>query len=323
MATEGLNKIFCGTDIKNTGICECFFDPKLLEGALLVPKDKVFTEDELSDANIAATMAALILANKNLRIFPIQGFVQITDNSEEDTIQTFGYGGQADAKEGNYNWFFQFVNGGLNLSNALRTFNGLTGKYRAVFIDLSQNTILGTSRKDANGDNGLGGIPLERLKTAKWKPADGTNTAVYGIHFSFKAPYINELIAFKKVSIDSLILSELNGLEDIKLTITEADDTGDVVTITAATDCGSTDLYDLYADEFANEEAWVVKNAAGDPITVTVVKNETAKGWDITYTTADVTDGDTITLAAPSVLAVAPVSVVGYEGDTVTVELGS
>ena len=53
------------------------------------------------------------------------------------------------------------------------------------------------------------------------------------------------------------------------------------------------------------------------------MKDDAAKGWVISYTTADVTDGDTITLAAPTVLDASPINVSGYESDTVTVELGS
>lgn len=318
---EGINKIFCGTDVKNTGTCECFFSPELIEGVILVPRKMVFTETMLADASIAAAMSALTLAPKAQRVFPVMGFVQVTDNSEEDTIQTFGYGGQADAREGNYNWFFQFVNGGVNLSNSLRSFNGLIGKYAAIFVIPSQNTLIGTSKKDDEGNAGLAGIPLERLKTAKWKLADGTNAAIYGINFSFRPQYINELIAFKKVSTDSLVLSELAGLEDILLEIVEAD-SGDV-TVRADTDCGSTDLFDLYADEFENPEAWIVKDADGETKTITsVTKDEDGKNWNIVLD-GSFENGDTIQLAAASVLAADPVNVVGYESNVVTVSLGS
>lgn len=321
---EGLNKIICAANVKNTGICECFFDPKLIDGYILVPKDRVFTETELLDANIQATLEAAIAVSPAGRIYPVNGLVAITDNSEDDVIQTFGYGGQTDAREGDYNWFFQFLNGGLNLSNNLRSFNGLIGKYRVIFTISSQNIMFGTSRKDANGDNGLGGIPLVRLKPGnKWKPADGTNVAQYGSNFSFKAPYINEQIAYKSVSTESYILSELNGLEDIKLAIVEADSAADTVLVRADSDCGSTDLYDLYDDELNQAVAWVVEKADGTAVTITVAKDDDAKAWLLSYTTAEVEDGDTITLAAPAVLGAAPINVVGYEANTVIVSLGS
>jgi hypothetical protein len=318
---EGINKIFCGADVKNTGICECFFDPKLITGAILVPRNKVFTSTELLDANVLATMNTAISTVKNSRIFPIQGLLALTDNSEDDTIQTFGYGSTVTVREGKYQWLFQFQNGGVNLSNALRTFNGLIGKYAVIFIE-SQNTLIGTSKIDVDGSYGLAGVPLEDLFTPKWKASDGSNVTVYGIRFAFQAPYINENIAFKKVAVGSLMLTEINGLEDITLELVEA--TGDEdATVRADTDCGSTDLFDLYADEFANEEAWIVKDADGNLRTITgVVANTGPKNWTLTSSTP-FEDGDTIQLAAPTVLAVPPVSVVGYESNILTLAIGS
>jgi hypothetical protein len=314
---EGLNRIFCGTDAKNTGICDCFFDPKLMIGAILVPKNKVFTEAELLDDVIQDTLETLVMTTKKNRIYVIQGFVAITDSSEEPTNETFGYGTIEPVKEGHYNWIFNYRKGGVNLSNALRTFNGLTGKYSVIFIE-NQNHLLGTSKKDVNGNDGLAGIPLEVLYTFPWKANSGTNLAAYRTQFNFLPNYINEGIAFKKVSQTKYILQELVGLEDIKLT--DAGGVGASQTITAVTDCGSTDLYDLFADEFANEEAWVGYDSAGALVaTNTVVKNATKKGWDITF--AGVVAS--VTMAAPSILAAAPVNVSGYESDEITIGSGS
>lgn len=323
---EGINKIFCGTDVKNTGVCDCFFDPKLMTGGLLVPKDKVFTETELMDANIQATLEAAVQDAKNIRIFPLPTFNNITDSSEEDTVQTFGYGSTESVREGNYNWLLGFRKGGLNLSNAMRSFNGLTSKYRLILFE-SQNTMIGTSRKDVDGNNGLGGIPLEDLKTMKFKVNDGTNLSGYGIKVSFKPEYINELIAFKKVDINSYLLSELAGLESVVLKIEEVDEANDTVTLSASSDCGSTDLGTLFGEELEQVTAWIYKDADGVAKTVASVTftpgNDNVPGkWELDITEG-VADGDTITLAAPTVLAAAPINVTGYESNTVTVELGS
>lgn len=317
---EGINKIFCGSDVKNTGICECFFDPTEIVGAIAVPKTRVFTNNELLDANIQETFADAIISVKTSRVYPFQGFAAITDNTEEPTQQTFGYGAIRTVREGNYNWLFQITQGGVNASNARRSFNGLTGKFNYIFFD-AKNTLIGTSKLDANGDYGLAGVPMEDIYTAPWRAADGSNVTNYSTRFTFKPPYINENIAFKKVATASLMLTELAGLEDIILEMVEVD--GAAATVRADTDCGSTDLFDLYADEFANEEAWVVKSAAGDIKTITgVVANDGPKNWTVTIDEA-FENGDTIQLAAPTVLAVPPVSVVGYESNILTVALGS
>lgn len=323
---EGINKIFCGSDVKNTGVCDCFFDPKLITGGLLIPKDKVFTEDELKDENIQATLEAAVQDAKNIRIFPLPSFNGITDNSEDDVVQTFGYGSTESVREGNYNWLLAFRKGGVNLNNNLRTFNGLTAKYRLVLFE-SQNTIIGTSRKDVNGDDGLGGIPLEDLKAQKWKVNDGTNLTGYGLKVAFKPEYINELIAFKKVAVSSYLLSELAGLEDIKLEIEEVDEGTNTITVSASSDCGSTDMGDEFGEEMEQVTAWLLKNAEGEEKTITGVvftpgTNNTPGKWAITSDEA-IEDGDTLTMAAPSVLAAAPINVSGYEANTVTVELGS
>jgi hypothetical protein len=320
---EGLNKIFCGSDVKNTGICECFFDPKLITGAILVPKNKVFTSDELLDANIAATLAAAVSAAQASRIYPFQPFETITDNTEDPTRQTFGYGTVKTVREGKYNWALQFINGGLNLSNALRTFNGLIGKYAIIWLE-SQNTMIGTSKKDANDEWGLAGVPLSDLYQRPWRPSDGSNVSNYTFEASFDPVYINEKIAFKKVSFDSYLLAELAGLEDVKLTLVAAAEGGTTIEVSAETDCGSTNFYDLFKTELAQSAAWRVKDSAGDPVTVSgVVANDGPKTWTLTVSGHTNEDGDTIQLEEPAVLGANPINVVGYESDVLTLDFGS
>lgn len=310
---EGFNKIFCGQDAKNTGICDCFLDPKLIVGAILVPRDKVFTAEELADANIQETLEGLVEETKKNRILPIQGFVAITDSSEEPVNQTFGYGTIEPVRDGNYNWIFGFRKGGINLSNALRSYNGQTSKYSVIFIE-NQNTLLGTVRRDVNGDNGLAGIPLEVLYTFPWKANDGANLASYRTQFNFLPVYINENIAFKKVSVSSYVLQELVGLQDVELSL--LDGSGTTVTIGADTDCGATNMYDLYEDELENEEAWVGYDEDGAVIAPTsVTKDPDLKGWEIVWPSAPAS----VSLAAPTVLSVAPVSISGYESNELTI----
>lgn len=315
-----INAIECGTNVKNTGVCDCFLDPKLISGAILIPKARVLTQAEVNA--IQATLEGLVEAPKASRIFPIQNFVAVTDSSEEPTNQTFGYGSIEPVREGNYNLIFQYRQGGVNLSNALRSFNGLTAKYAVLFIE-NQNILIGTKKADINGADGIAGIPLEVLYNFPWKVNDGTNLASYRIQFGFRPEWVNENIAFAKVATTDYMLSELVGIEDITLTIVATDEALDTVDITATTDCGSTNLYDLFDDELAQATAWIVKDAAGNLITHTVAKNTATEGWTITYTTAELTEGDTIELAAPTVLAAAPINVSGYESNTVTVALGS
>lgn len=320
---EGLNKIFCGSDVKNTGICECFFDPALIDGAIFVPLKKVFTEAELSDLLIQTTLETAARTTKADRIYPFGPFEAITDNTEDPIRQTFGYGTVKTVREGKYNWLFQFTNGGLNLSNSLRSFNGLTGKYGWLLRE-SKNTLIGTSKKDVNGNWGLAAVTLADYYARPWKPSDGTNVTNYGVEVSFDPIYINEKIAFKRVSIDSYLLSEFVGLEDIVLTLVEAVEGGTTIEVSAATDCGSTDVYDLYSEEMAQALAWLLKDVAGEEQTISgVVANDDTKTWTITRSEGTNADGDTLELAAPSVLSAAPINVVGYESNKLTLDFGS
>lgn len=320
---EGINKIFCGSDVKNTGICECFFDAKLIIGAIFAPLKKVFTEAELADLQIQGTLEAAGRAIKAQRIFPFGPFEAVTDNTEDPTRQTFGYGTVRTVREGKYNWAFQFLAGGLNLSNALRSFNGLTGKYGVIFIE-SQNTLIGTNRKDANGNWGLAPIPMADIYTRPWRPSDGANLSNYTTEFSFDPVYINEKIAFKKVSIDQYLLSEFVGLEDIKLLLVDATAGGTVIEVKAETDCGSTDVFDLYQAELAQAAAWLVKDSAGNPKTIATVTAEAdTKTWLITISGDTVEDGDTVQLVAPAVLSEPPISIKGYESNVLTLDFGS
>lgn len=315
-----LNATQCSTNLKNTGICDCPFDPKLIVGEIKIPKTRVLTLAELND--IQATLEDLVQDVIANRIFPNHGFVAVTDGSEDPTFQTFGYGSQVPVREGKYNWTFQFYEGGVQKSNALRSFNGSGARYASIFID-SENTLIGTKKLDVNGEEGLAGVPMEGgyPYTYPWKANDGTNVTSYRTQYVFQPTYINENIAFFQVPKTTYLLTELAGLQDVTLKIVDTDDTADTLTIKAYGPCGE-DLYDSFADELEEVTAWIGSQGGVD-IVHTVAKDDAAKGWVITYTTLDLTEGDTWTLAAPTVLAAAPIVMPGYESNTVTVAAGS
>lgn len=317
MATK-INKIVCGDAVKNTGYCECPIDPKLIGGEILMPIDRVLTEEELSDANIVNTINELVLEDRKLRIYPFMVFNAITDNSEDPTVFTSGYGVPEPVREGLYNWIFGFRKGGLNLSNALRTFNYLTGKYAPVFIDKDNNAILGTSKLDADGGNGLGPVPLETLYTFPWKPADGSNPALYRHQVAFDPVYLNELVAFAKYDRKVINLMGIKGLEAIILKLEE--DNAPEYIVSAESDCGSTNIFELYREEFSELTAWVgIAEDDQEELNPTSVVANDDETWTLTFAEA-VTS---INLAAPKVLAATPINVVGYEGDEIVIGSGS
>lgn len=316
-----LNAIQCATNLKNTGVCDCPFDPKLIIGKIMIPKSRVLTQAEVDD--IQATLEDLVQVAKANRIFPVQKLVAVTDSSEEPTFKTFGYGSQVPVREGKYNWTFEFVEGGVPLNNALRSFNGSSSKYAELYIE-SSNVLIGTSKKDANGEDGLAGVPQEGgyPYTYPWKVANGTDPASYRTQSQFQPVYINDNIAFVQIPTTTYLLSELAGLQDVTLKIVATNDADDELTIKAYDACKK-DMYDDFSDELEEVTAWIGADADGTTIAKTVAKDDAAKGWVITYSSADLTEGDTWTLAAPTVLAVAPITMPGYESNTVTVAAGS
>lgn len=313
-----MNKIFCVSDIKNTGLCGCYFDPKLIIGGILVPNTLVLTDEQLAPENIAATFQELILAPKPQRIFPFIVFSGVTDSTEDPTIFTSGYGTPVPVREGSYNWIFDFLKGGVNLNNALRSFNGLTGKYSPLFVE-STNKLIGTKKMNADGVMGTAGIPLDTLYTFPWKLPDGTNPAGYRTQVAFRPEHINENIAFHAIDFADFTLATLNGLDTVALELAEQD--GLVYTITGTTDCGSNEAFDLYGTELAQVGAWTgVAVADGETIApASVTANAAAGGWDITFSE----EVSSINLAPAATLAAAPINVVGYEGEAVEIEVGS
>lgn len=310
---KNLNEVECGENFRNTGRCGCVFDPKLIIGKILVPLTLVLTKAQLNA--IQETLEGLVEAPQASRIYPVQGLAAVTDSSEDPTFFTFGYGTPVPVKEGNYNWVFSLSELGVDANNALRSFNG--SKYAEIYFD-NKNRLIGTAKKDADGQPGLAGVPQLNgyPYTYPWKVNDGTNPTGYRTQSQFRPEYVNENIAYFEVPVTDYLLTELEGLQDIRLTIEEIDEAGTTATVTAR-NCGE-NTFDAYADALAEPTAWLVPGKA----VTGVVKNEAAEGWDVTVDGA-FEDGDIITLAAPTVLAAAPINISGYEGSEAIVELGS
>lgn len=303
-----LNELVCAQDVANTGYGNCYLDMQQIVGAFIVPNGYKLTAAELAALTTTLTADAKVV-NKLNRIYPVGNFIQITDNSEDKTIQTFGYGGKKVTKEGSYDWTYQFTDGGLCLLKALRSFNS-NGKWSVLFYD-ANFTLFGTVGSEAGA---LYGIPTEMIWAAPWKPNDGTNTAMYSIQFNFQPRYINEDLGFY---VGTSALTEVAGLQDVILTKnTWVEGTG-VANVTAASVCG-TNLGEVYPTELAATGVWTAVNAVtGATITITSVAYVSAtKTFNVTIDTTDGdfpagTQGVLLNLAANSVLEAA--SIIGFE----------
>lgn len=303
-----LNALNCAEDIKNTGFGTCTLDFGAIVGAFIMSRDVSFTTEELAD--LQASLVADAIADKPARIYPVHGFEAITDNTEDPTFQTMASGRPVFIKEGNYNWIFQFIDGGLCLSNKLRSFNN--GNWAALFYDQKGN-LFGYQTTDSEGAAILKGVPLDIIYTYPWKANDFSNVTQYRIQFSFKPHYVNQNIGFVQ---SDFPLSEIQGVKDVALTVTSALAAG-VVGVDANVSCGGDDLHELYATELAVVGAWEAKNkATGAIITITTVTSNTT-GWTVTLSAVDPdypTAGNQLTLSLAKASVLSGLDVVGFEG---------
>lgn len=278
----------------NTGIPGCDFAPDKFVGAILIDKSTIIEDADIPD--IISKLQELTLATGRDRIHPIFRFEEIADNSEEETVSTLGYGSKQVVKEGKYDWTFRIVKGGLCLNNKLRAFNKASKK--VLFID-SNNVIYGT-----RVEGGFTGFTMDFFYAKPFKANDASNAAIFNVRFALAKPEeFNEKVAFVKADQD--IEEAVKGLIDLEL-VQLAVASGKV-TVGIRTACDKVNIYEAFGDVLAAGELWKVsKNGA--PVTITsVAKNDTAGGWDVSFTG---TGEHVITLAAPSVLAAANVG--GY-----------
>lgn len=315
MAT--LSTLQCVTGAKNTGIGACNFDPKNIVGAFLCPPGYVIPAASL------ATLQTQLLADseansKSARIFPIANFFDFKDSSEAPVVEKFGYGQSNTVRDGVYDWGFRFRLGGLNLSSALRSFNGNSNWF--LFVD-SKNQLIGTQALDTTSAISIGAIPAIEFYTDPLKPNDGKSTTTYMANFRFLPKFINELIEYvTDPGFD--ILSTVTGLQDVTLSIT-SDATPGVYHLKALAGPAQVNLANLGAVSTAIAAVgnWpsrnVLSGAAIVPTSVTVGSGANAGTFTVTLPTtappypAGVSDKVGINLAAPATLAAAGAP--GYE----------
>lgn len=311
-----INNIVCAENYKNVGRCDCNFDPKNIVGGFLAPIKKVFADGELAPAGIQDMLEELTHATQKDRIYPLPPFVTMTDSSEDVVEVTYGFGGTERVRDGNYKWLFRFRDGGIGINNSLRSFNGAMSKYGVIFFD-ANGVIIGTKVS-----GGMAPIKLTDLYTKKWKANDGKETTMYEVMFNFTPEQINENIAFVEVPPTTYLLSELNGLLDVTLSVVSSTNT--TVTVKLVDACGN-NLYDDYSTEFAAAGRYVMLNATtGNAITITsVTANATLKAFLITINTSDSdmpATGSSYTLSLVSAATLYAADIVGFEGaNTLTV----
>lgn len=300
----------------NTGFGNCFTRIGFVKG-LIFGNDPNATYTTASVAALKTALEAAILADLPLnRVYPVGGFVTPTDSSEAPVDQTFADGSKARVREGKYGWTFQWVEGAFCLLYALRQANGLN---RPFFIYTQEGLLIGTDAFDSTNPDLMKMIKPDFAWTDPFKLNTGAALEVYATQINFEPTSINDNIAFVDFSKDGGLtyLKGLKGLQDVN--ITKVARAANVLTVSAKTNCGTTDLGTLYGATLGAVNAWVATNAAGAILTLTSVTY--SANLNAYVLTVDATDPDytagaptTINLTGPTELAAAPFGVKGYSG---------
>lgn len=303
-----LHQLNCDTSRKNTGFGGCPVDWKLISGCLLFDSPVSFSEAQLADLqNTLQTLA--FQDSKTGRCYPVHNFLNPADATDDPTIQTFTDGSKAKVRDGVYDWTFQITAGAFCLLQALRTHNSNGGTY-ALFYDKDKK-ILGYNN---NGE--LAAIPLMIFDAMPWKMNTGSEVAKYMLHFVFATNYANEDSDYTQANFP---LTNILGLQDIKLLLNAWNHATGVASVSVITECGGSNLYDAYSAQLV-AALWSAQNAAtGGTITVSsVTPIPGSKTFNVALLTADpdfpTNNAINLTLAAPSVLTAAGIR--GYEAET-------
>jgi hypothetical protein len=303
MAT--LNKPLCATNYGNTGVGECFIDLDKIIGAIQVPPNFQIAQSDV--AGLLAFFETKIHAAIGTRVFPYPKLTNITDNTEDITINTTDYGDKIYVKDGFYDWTFRYLNGGVQLHQELAKNSGANKHF--LFFD--KNSVLIGYKSGVY----LKGIPVDQFRVLPWRPNTGAESALFNMRFIIDPIYMNGgNLGFLKVDFNLL---DLAGLQDVQLTI--LDQTGNVATVQVRSKISDVNLYDAYKTSLLETTAWRFFKSDGSASSVTSVADNAAdEAFDVTVNAlayAQEFDGaeTTIKLAIPSVLKAAPIEMEGFE----------
>lgn len=304
-----INTPVCVVGGANTGVPACAMAPDKFVGAILIPRSKTFTDVEA--VAIIRHLQAMCLAVASQRAYPIFRFEEIADNSEEETVNTLGYGSKQVAKDGKYDWTFRFLKGGLCFQKKLRAFN--KADMKVLFVD-SNNIIFGTRAADGN----ITGFSLDFFYAKPFKAADGSNAAIFQARFALSKPAeFNENVVYVNPGVD--VEESIKGNIDVEL-VQLAVASGKV-TVGVQTVCDKVDLFETYDDALASGDLWKVTKAGAVVAVTSVAKSATLPGWVISFTG---TGEHVVSLATPAELAAVDVGGTpdnGYESDSLTVTM--
>lgn len=305
-----LNEKICLAGGANTGFGECFLNPKNIVGFILAPLGAVITEADAADFG-AFLESKINAADPAERWYPVHGFEAVTDNTEDVTIETMGYGGKGIVREGDYDLLFRWVIGGMCLQKSLRKFNNTN---MGVFLIDSAGMLFGTT---VNGE--MHAIPLVLFYTQPWRVNDGSTSTNYGVRIVFRPRPVNEDLAFLDVAALGFVLSSFRGLQNLSLVVIDPEN-APITKVRAVSGCDRKNLFGEYSTELAVAALWKASKVSdGSNIAISTVAVDAALEA-FTVTVADGAASYYLQLVDPEALSAAGVS--GYDSQRVKVQVG-
>jgi hypothetical protein len=283
MATLGA--ISCLSNVGNTGVPQCFCDPKFITGAMLVPKGSTFTTTSLG-AFQTALSTSLYVTSKTGRTFPIYNFETPKFATEQKVVQQMSTGQKHVVREGFNDWSFQYTNGGLSLLKNLRLFNGPNWDFLFIDNDPLGAKIFGITGAAANT---LRAIPSDGgfFWANPWTPNDGSKVTEYDLQFAFNTKYANDIVNFVQMPSTFDFPTSMPALNDVVVTASATvNGTPKSFNICLISPLG-TDIASLYPAAFAVGSMWAQCTvvATGLPLTVSTATFVSAAGGAPAYFT--------------------------------------
>jgi len=293
----------CGIKVSvgNTGK-EC--DTSMNATAMLIalhPSVK-FTDDDLEDP--MPWIEGLIHERRAFPLFGSKAPIRtITNNAESDVTITLDDGLIVFLRYGVYNRIFETTSGGFCYAKALSSFN--KSGYNILEIDQTGQML---ARK--NSDGTYSGFITDFMYAPSPIWADFTNTP-YKNRFQISfgpQEVVNNGVIFQGAG----ELLSLMGLIDVRIEEAAAATTT-AIKVYAVTDCAEADLAELFPDELADPDRWLVTNkTTGAVVTITGV---TITDSEIVLTGAFVS-GETYIVQGNTSEDWYANDIVGYDGNT-------
>ena len=273
----------CGTNNRNTGKSRCAYDWGLFKKTIVTPVNAVYTG--LDDNNQPITFDEWIMngihaANPADRFYPMPNFSDSVSTTEDRTTYTNAYGQTFVIKEGNKG-MTQAYNQDYCLSNRLASFND--GMSRRVIIIDSNKRAWGCEK----ADDSFAGYEA-KIFCSSADIVQPTEVPEPTIDYSFLEP--EEFVTKKTITLDVRV-SEIDGLEDVEMVVTEA---GANKEIRFFNDCGNADVTSEMAAISGEAECWLLNGTSTTPA-------PTYSGGKFTVSSTVLSSGK-FTLAKPDVL---------------------